>query len=236
MAIWAIVPAAGVGKRMGAEIPKQYLSICGKTILHHTLERLGRVRTLSGLVLVLRPDDKTPISAEIPESLNVRIARGGEERCHSVLNALKILEFELASDDWVLVHDAARPCVKPSEVDGLIDVVSNHDVGGLLAAPVSDTLKRVNDEGEITGTVDRTELYRALTPQIFRFHVLKRALRLAADQNRIVTDDSAAIESLGLSPVIVPGSTDNIKITEESDLLLAEAIMRQQNSPGVGSP
>lgn len=236
MAIWAIVPAAGVGKRMGAEVPKQYLSICGKTILHHTLERLGRVRALSGLVLVLRPDDKTPISAEVPESLSVRIARGGEERCNSVLNALKILESELASDDWVLVHDAARPCFRPSEVDGLIDVVANHDVGGLLAAPVSDTLKRADDQGEVAGTVDRTELYRALTPQIFRFHVLNRALQLAADQNRIVTDDSAAIESLGLSPVIVPGSTDNIKITEESDLLLAEVIMQQQNSLGVESP
>jgi 2-C-methyl-D-erythritol 4-phosphate cytidylyltransferase len=135
-----------------------------------------------------------------------------------------------------LVHDAARPCFKPSEVDGLIDVVSNHDVGGLLAAPVSDTLKRANDAGEVAGTVDRTELYRALTPQIFRFHVLNRALQLAADQNRIVTDDSAAIESLGLSPVIVPGSTDNIKITEESDLLLAEVIMQKQNSLGVESP
>ena len=236
MAIWAIVPAAGVGKRMGAEIPKQYLSICGKTILHHTLERLGRVRAISGLVLVLRPDDKTPISAEVPENLSVRIARGGEERCHSVLNALKILESELAPDDWVLVHDAARPCFRPSEVDGLIDVVAKHDVGGLLATPVSDTLKRANDEGEVAGTVDRTELYRALTPQLFRFHVLNRALRLAADQKRIVTDDSAAVESLGLSPVIVPGSTDNIKITEESDLLLAEVIMQQQNSLGVESP
>ena len=236
MAIWGIVPAAGGGKRMGAEVPKQYLSICGKTILHHTLERLGRVRALSGLVLVLRPDDKTPISAEVPESLSVRIARGGVERCNSVLNALKILESELASDDWVLVHDAARPCFRPSEVNGLIDVVAKHNVGGLLAAPVFDTLKRTNDEGEVAGTVDRTELYRALTPQIFRFHVLHRALQLAADQNRIVTDDSAAVESLGLSPVIVPGSTDNIKITEESDLLLAEVIMQQQNSLGVESP
>ena len=236
MAIWAIVPAAGVGKRMGTEIPKQYLSICGKTVLQHTLERLGRVRALSGVVLVLHPDDETPFPAGIPQSLPVRIARGGHERCHSVLNALKILEPELAPSDWVLVHDAARPCLRPSEVDRLIEAVGKHDVGGVLAAPVADTLKRANNEGEVAGTVDRTALYRALTPQLFRFHILSRALQLAADQNRIVTDDSAAIESLGLSPLIVPGSTDNIKITQESDLLLAEVIMQQQNSQGVEIP
>lgn len=236
MAIWAIVPAAGVGKRMGTEIPKQYLSICGKTVLQHALERLGRVRALSGVVLVLHPDDETPFTAGIPQSLPVRIARGGRERCHSVLNALKILEPELVSDDWVLVHDAARPCLRPSEVDRLIEAAGKHDVGGVLAAPVTDTLKRANNEGEVAGTVDRTALYRALTPQLFRFNILNRALQLAADQNRIVTDDSAAIECLGLSPLIVPGSTDNIKVTQESDLLLAELIIQQQNSQGVEIP
>ena len=236
MAIWGIVPAAGLGKRMGASVPKQYLRINGKTVLQHSVERLGRVRALSGLVLVLHPDDETPMSADVPDILPVLIVRGGDERCHSVLNALDTLDSKSASDDWVLVHDAARPCLRPAEVDALVEAVGNHDVGGLLAAPVSDTLKRVNSRGEAVDTVDRSSLYRALTPQIFRFSILRRALQLAVEQGRVVTDDSAAVESLGFSPIVVPGSTDNIKITYESDLFLAELIMQHQISSGPQSP
>ncbi|MBK51602.1 MAG: 2-C-methyl-D-erythritol 4-phosphate cytidylyltransferase [Gammaproteobacteria bacterium] len=236
MAIWAIVPAAGQGKRMGASVPKQHLPINGKTVLQYSLERLARVRALAGLVLVLHPDDGTPMSADLPDTLPVLIARGGNERCHSVLNALNILESKSASDDWILVHDAARPCLRAAEVDGLLEAVCNHDVGGLLAAPVSDTLKKVNDKGEVVGTVSRSLLHKALTPQVFRFNILRRALKLAAKQNTIMTDESAAVESLGLSPLVVRGSTDNIKITHTSDLFLAELIIKRQISLGLEKP
>ena len=228
MSIWAIVPAAGVGHRMGSAIPKQYLPLCGKPVIAHTLERIVQIEDLSGLLLVLHPDDQQFaefFNAEAGAVEAPEIVRGGDERCQSVLNAVLSLKTRAQPDDWVLVHDAARPCVRAIDIDALIQALWFHPVGGLLARPVSDTLKQVNSNHEVLTTVDRSTHWQALTPQMFRFDILMRAL-LAA----VAGGDKAAVEALGLKPLVVPGSTDNIKITNESDLGLAERIIEQQTS------
>jgi 2-C-methyl-D-erythritol 4-phosphate cytidylyltransferase len=158
------------------------------------------------------------------------IVRGGDERCQSVLNAVLSLKTRAQPDDWVLVHDAARPCVRAIDIDALIQALWFHPVGGLLARPVSDTLKQVNSNHEVLTTVDRSTHWQALTPQMFRFDILMRALLAAVAGGDKITDDAAAVEALGLKPLVVPGSTDNIKITNESDLGLAERIIEQQTS------
>lgn len=231
MSIWAIVPAAGVGHRMGSAIPKQYLPLCGKPVIAHTLARIAQIEDLSGLLVVLHPDDQQfgefyNAKAGVAEGLE--IVRGGNERCHSVLNAVLSLKTRAQPDDWVLVHDAARPCVRTTDIDALVQALRSHAVGGLLARPVSDTLKQVNGNHEVLKTVDRSTHWQALTPQMFRFDILLRALSAAVERGDKVTDDAVAVEALGLKPLVVPGSTDNIKITHESDLSLAERIIEQQ--------
>jgi len=239
MSIWAIVPAAGVGHRMGSAIPKQYLPLCGKPVIAHTLERIAQIEDLSGLLLVLHPDDQQFAEffyAEAGAVETLEIVRGGDERCHSVLNAVLSLKTRAQPDDWVLVHDAARPCVRATDIDALVQALGSHPVGGLLARPVSDTLKQVNSNHEVLKTVDRSTHWQALTPQMFRFDILLRALSAAVASGDKITDDAAAVEALGLKPLVVPGSTDNIKITHESDLGLAECIIEQQASTAGVSP
>lgn len=231
MSIWAIVPAAGVGHRMGSSIPKQYLPLCGKPVIYHTLQRIAQIEKLSGLLLVLHPEDQIFSKLENTEKgavEAVEIVRGGDERCHSVLNAVQSLKTRAQPEDWVLVHDAARPCVRAADIDALIQNLRTHPVGGLLARPVSDTLKQVNNNHEVLATVDRSVYWQALTPQMFRFDILLRALSEAVERGDMITDDAAAVEALGLKPLVVPGSTDNIKITHESDLSLAERFIEQQ--------
>lgn len=238
MSIWAIVPAAGVGHRMGSAIPKQYLPLCGRPVISHTLQRIAQVEHLSGLLLVLHPDDQQfseLVNTEEGAVEALEIVRGGNERCHSVLNAVLSLESRAQPDDWVLVHDAARPCVRVADIDALVRALQSHPVGGLLARPASDTLKQVNNEHEVLATVDRSAYWHALTPQMFRFDILLRALSEAVERGDQITDDAAAVEALGLKPLVVPGHTDNIKITHESDLSLAERIIEQQLlTAGVG--
>ena len=239
MSIWAIVPAAGVGHRMGSAVPKQYLPLCGKPVIAHTLERIAQIEDLSGLLLVLHPDDQQfaeYFNAKAGAVAALEIVRGGNERCHSVLNAVLSLKSRAQPDDWVLVHDAARPCVRATDIDALALALRSHPVGGLLARPVSDTLKQVNSNHEVLKTVDRSRHWQALTPQMFRFDILLRALSAAAEGGDKITDDAAAVEALGVNPLIVPGSTDNIKITHESDLGLAERIIEQQASTAGVSP
>lgn len=242
MSIWAIVPAAGVGHRMGSAIPKQYLPLCGKPVIFHTLQRIAQIEKLSGLLLVLHPEDQIFSKLEKTEKGAVEaveameIVRGGDERCHSVLNAVQSLKARAQPDDWVLVHDAARPCVRAADIDALIQDLRTHAVGGLLARPVSDTLKQVNNNHEVLATVDRSVYWQALTPQMFRFDILLRALSEAVERGDTITDDAAAVEALGLKPLVVPGSTDNIKITHESDLSLAERIIEQQLAAAGVSP
>ncbi len=224
---WAVVPAAGVGKRMGGQIPKQYLEMAGKPVLQHTLERLLSVRRIAGVVVALSPDDGYWADLPVAGDCRIRIAAGGQERADSVLSALDTLNEQAQADDWVLVHDAARPCVRPADIDRLMDSLAHHAVGGILAVPVSDTLKRVESLA-ITATVDRALIWRAQTPQMFRLNGLRQALIQARELGRVVTDEASALELQGYHPGIVEGRADNIKITRPEDMALATFYLEHQ--------
>jgi len=224
---WAVVPAAGVGKRMGADVPKQYLEVLGKPVLQHTLERLLSVEALAGIAVALGVEDG--YWPELPCSNHPKIHRapGGKERADSVLSGLNRLEGLAAPDDWVLVHDAARLCLTKADVEKLMATLRDDPVGGILALPVSDTLKDVEGR-DIVETIDRSRIWRALTPQMFRFALLRHALMDAAMRKLVVTDEASAIELQGLRPKIVEGRPDNIKITRPEDLPLAAFYLERQ--------
>ncbi len=224
---WAVVPAAGVGKRMGADVPKQYLQVSGKPVLQHTLERLLEVDAFAGIVVALGNEDAYWPDLPCAAHPKIRVAPGGKERADSVLSALMSLEGLAVPDDWVLVHDAARLCITSGDVLKLIDRLRNDPVGGLLALPVTDTLKGV-ETGEIVETIDRSRIWRALTPQMFRYRMLKHALIDAAVRKLIVTDEASAIELQGWRPKVVEGRPDNIKITRPEDLPLAAFYLERQ--------
>ncbi|QSP94247.1 2-C-methyl-D-erythritol 4-phosphate cytidylyltransferase [Marinobacter salinisoli] len=220
---WLIVPAAGIGRRMQAECPKQYLRIQSRFILDITLSRLLDSVAFDGCMVSLNPSDQWWVSTEASADERISTCLGGHERSDSVLAALQALSERASPDDWVLVHDAARPCVHPADLERLITVLADHPVGGLLAAPVSDTLKRGtgSDVPEVAETVDRRGLWRALTPQMFRYGLLTEALQSAGREQHPVTDESSALEFFGKMPVLVEGRTDNIKVTVPADLELA---------------
>ena len=231
---WAVIPAAGVGKRMGSKIPKQYLPLAGKTVLEQTLNVFIQHPDISGIVLAVTKGD--PYWQEISVNFNqenmtpVIIAAGGQERCHSVLNALKELSLHASDSDWVLVHDAARPCLTKHDIDQLITTLSNSSAGGLLGLPMADTVKRCDAQQNVLATVDRSDLWRALTPQMFPLKLLKDALTHAIKNNALVTDEASAIELQGLKPKMVEGQPGNIKITHPGDLQLAEQFFANQSS------
>lgn len=226
--LWALVPAAGAGKRMAADRPKQYLPLLGRPILQFTLERLGSYPGLHGMVVGIAPDD--PYWPELPQRLPKLIGTyaGGSERARTVLNGLQLLAEHAADGDWVLVHDAVRPCVRHRDIDLLVQTVGNYPDGGLLAVPLADTVKRADRDNEVTETVPRTGLWRALTPQLFPIGTLTRALQRALDAGVEITDEAAAIEHVGGHPRLVAGHADNIKITVAADMPLAELYLRQQ--------
>lgn len=227
MRFWGIVPAAGVGKRMGAELPKQYLPVLGKPVLEHTLTRLLAVSRIDGLVVALGREDPYWPTLSVANDPRIRIADGGAERADSVLAALNALSRFADLDDWVLVHDAARLCVTVADIDRLIDTLQHDAVGGILALPSSDTLKSV-DGCQIVETVRRERIWRALTPQMFRLGPLGDALSNASARGLTVTDEASAIELAGQIPKVVEGRPDNIKITRPEDLALAEFYLERQ--------
>ncbi|MES9835376.1 MAG: 2-C-methyl-D-erythritol 4-phosphate cytidylyltransferase [Candidatus Thiodiazotropha sp.] len=218
---WGVVPAAGVGQRMGAAIPKQYLDLAGRRVIDHALERLLSHPMIEGVYLALSPRDELWQGCDHAEDPRIVRVEGGEERCHSVLNALGVLQQQAADEDWVLVHDAARPCLSRNDLDRLIDTLIEHPVGGLLGVPVRDTLKAVESDGGVTRTVSREGLWHALTPQMFRLGHLCQALESAIAKGALVTDDASAMEMAGHRPLMVEGDASNIKITRPEDLRLA---------------
>lgn len=225
---WFVIPAAGIGARMGADRPKQYLMLGDKTILEHTLLRILTLPNLAGIVVPLNSEDSYWTSLTILQHPLVHTIHGGVNRADSVLNGLNYLADKAHALDWVLVHDAARPCVTLSSIQKLCDYLANSDVGGILAVPVSDTLKQVADKNEIQSTVDRSSLWQAQTPQLFRYKLLRDCLIQSLVNNESITDESSAIELCGYKPHVVEGRNDNIKITRPDDLLLAEFILKQQ--------
>lgn len=238
---WAIIPAAGVGKRMGSKIPKQYLPLCGKTVLEQTLSIFLKHPVITGIIVAVTEGDPywQGMSANFTSTDNVRnknqnkpviVAPGGAERCHSVLNALKKLSHHASENDWVLVHDAARPCLASDDIDRLIEQLDETSVGGLLGLPMADTVKRCDSNLQVLETVERSELWRALTPQMFPLKLLKDALEQAINSNALVTDESSAVELKGLKPIMVEGRPGNIKITHPGDLQLAELFFAQSEA------
>lgn len=225
---WAIVPAAGVGRRMLSQIPKQYLRLGSRTVMEHTLARFIDHPGIDGLVIAIDAHDRVWPSLSISSSKRLTTVVGGRERCHSVLNALQWLATGAQAQDWVLVHDAVRPCLTIEDLDRLMLELETDSVGGILAVPVSDTLKRGDTDDRIANTVDRTDLWHALTPQMFRLQVLHRALQAAVADDEAVTDEAAAVERVGLRPRLIEGRSDNIKITHPEDLVLAERILAAQ--------
>ena len=220
---FALVPAAGSGSRMGVERPKQYLELAGRPLIHHTLAALCTFDAISRVFVVLSPGDEWWPSfewADLGEKLHPLFC-GGATRAESVTNGLAAIADTVAPDDWVLVHDAARPCLAQRHLDALVTELANDPVGGILAVPVADTLKRAGDGFRIAETVSRDGLWQAQTPQMFRHGLLLSALRNAP----VVTDEASAIEVAGYSPKLVAGDMTNLKVTYPLDLHLAELIL-----------
>ncbi|PQP02431.1 2-C-methyl-D-erythritol 4-phosphate cytidylyltransferase [Massilia phosphatilytica] len=216
---FALIPAAGVGARMGATSPKQYLKIGGKPMLRHTLDAFLSSELIAHTFVVVSPDD--PYIDAVAPNHGVTILRcGGASRMESVRNGLAVLANTLAPADRVLVHDAARPGLTAELIEKLITGTGDHPAGGLLALPVVDTVKRCVD-GEAAGTVPRNGLWLAQTPQMFRYELLRDALAAATDPDSI-TDDASAVEALGLSPKLVEGHPRNLKVTLPDDIRIAE--------------
>ena len=229
--IWALVPAGGQGLRMQAPLPKQYLPLLGRPVILHTLERLCTHPRVRGVMVGISDQDThwqalIPMLANLPKFLGKY--SGGDTRAHTVLNGLRALSKHARLEDWVLVHDSVRPCLRHEDVDKLISAVGNGLEGGLLAFPVSDTVKRVDNEGRVVETVRREGLWRAATPQMFRIGALTSALESAQKRGREITDEASAIEGAGRHPHVVACNADNIKVTLPEDLALAELYLKQQ--------
>jgi len=216
-AFWAVIPAAGVGRRMGSAIPKQYLDLAGRTVIEHTLAQFVADERISGVVVALDPADSYWNDTAFATHSKIMRVDGGAERCHSVLNALTALAERAHEQDWVLVHDAARPCLQAADLNRLIDTLRDDAVGGLLGIPVRDTMKRNDGAGRIAETVERSSLWHAYTPQMFRLGLLRLALDDALAAGALVTDDASAMERLGYAPRLIEGHADNIKITRAED-------------------
>ena len=227
-AVWAIVPASGIGSRMQSETAKQYLTFQGKTILEHTLDRLFAHPLIAGAVLVLRDDDSQWEKLEYAASKPLFIASGGEQRHHSVYSGLTTLQYRFGNDALVVVHDAVRPLVTLHDLDRVIQTASDHEAGAILASPISDTLKLQGNDLEVSGTISRDRLWRALTPQVFHLQPLLNALKKVIDEGLDISDDASALELMGYAPILVEGEASNIKITRPQDLALAESIWLYQ--------
>lgn len=228
--IWAIIPAAGTGVRMRANVPKQYLLLLGRPVILHTLERLCGYPRLRGVLVGLVPGDRYWPSLALPKLEKfLGTFDGGAVRAQTVLNGLRALAAHARDEDWVMAHDAVRPCVRHADLDNLVAAALGSPDGALLGMPVADTVKRADDEGYVQETVARAGLWRALTPQMFRLKKLQEALNAALVDNEDITDESAAMERLGARPRVVEGHPDNIKITQPADLALAELFLKQQD-------
>ncbi|MEO8307911.1 MAG: 2-C-methyl-D-erythritol 4-phosphate cytidylyltransferase [Pseudomonadota bacterium] len=223
---WLVVPAAGGGHRFGGEMPKQYASLAGRSLIEWALAPFLDDERCRGMVVALAPDDHWFESLPLASHPRLIKTTGGSQRADSVRLALDALSTNEKAEekDWVLVHDAARPCVSAAEIDALLEI-SPEEIGAVLAVPVADTIKRGDGHEHVRHTEDRSALWRALTPQVFRMGLLRSALAAASQAGRVPTDESQAVEWLGHQPRLVRGSARNIKVTEPGDLALAEFML-----------
>ena len=231
MNLWIVVPAAGVGKRFGSAVPKQYLTLAGKLVIEHTLERLLALQPQALLVAISNEDRRWPMLG-VSGLPGIRTVTGGAERADTVRLALAALQSQAVEDDWVLVHDVARPCVRVADIQALQARLAGSSVGGILAAPVSDTLKIDDGESGIEATADRNRFWAAMTPQMFRYGLLRRALEHCREAQVNPTDEAMAVELLGYRPALVEGRRDNIKITRPEDMAMAATILAGQRAEG----
>jgi 2-C-methyl-D-erythritol 4-phosphate cytidylyltransferase len=228
--IWAILPAAGAGKRFSAQKPKQFFELNGQLVAEHSLRRLSAIPQIETIIIPC--DIDCTLWSQVPSisQLHVKQVKGGEQRAHSVLNGLLSIDQVASDDDWVLVHDIARPCITSEDINKLINAVENHPAGGILTASVNETLKKVSSDQQIEATVDRAQYRMAQTPQIFKFSLLKAAIENCLKAGVMPTDEAFAIEHSGLPVLAVEGRQDNIKITRQEDLAVASAILNSQES------
>lgn len=221
--IWAIVPAAGTGQRMGERVPKQYLELNDKTVLEHSVGVLSECSDIEQVLLCTAADDARWSAL----GLNVTQTVGGDSRAESVRNGLNALADLADSNDWVLVHDAARPCLSSKTLKRFIDQARAHDVGGVLAMRAKDTLKQSSaGNSEIASTIDRANVWQAQTPQMFRYQILSAAIDTALKDGAVITDESSAMEHSGYKPLLIESDAKNLKITTPEDLTLAEFLLR----------
>lgn len=224
----AILPAAGIGSRMQADCPKQYLIAGGKTIIEHAIFSLLSHPRIQRVIVVIHPQDQQFSTLSIARDPRISVVHGGEQRADSVMAGLQYA----GSAEWALVHDAARPCLHADDLERLLSIIEHSKVGGILAAPVRDTMKR-SEAGvqAIAHTVDRQALWHALTPQLFPLELLKMCLSRALQDGAVVTDEASALEHCGYHPILVSGRSDNIKVTRPEDLALAEFYLTQRQNP-----
>ncbi|CAI1722811.1 2-C-methyl-D-erythritol 4-phosphate cytidylyltransferase [Serratia fonticola] len=223
----AVLPAAGIGSRMQAECPKQYLTIGHQTILEHAIHALLRHPRITQVIVAISPEDQQFKTLSIASDPRVLVTEGGQQRADSVLAGLQLA----GNAHWVLVHDAARPCLHPDDLERLLAITAHSKVGGILAAPVRDTMKRAQvGQSIISHTVERQDLWHALTPQLFPLELLKLCLQRALDEGATVTDEASALEHCGYHPLLVAGRADNIKVTRPEDLALAAFYLTQLNN------
>ena len=227
--VWAVVPAAGSGRRMAAEVPKQYLKLNGVPILEHTLRALLACPDIRGVMVVLDPSDRRADAIPSLSDPRVSTAAGGAERADSVLAGLQAVSLEASEQDWVLVHDAARPCVSVALLHSLITACVSAHVGAVMAQASVDTLKRISDDNRVVETLDRKAIWRAQTPQMFKLGELSTALSEALANDIAITDESMAMERAGYPVAILEGPSTNIKVTLPADLEFAEIILRRLN-------
>ncbi|MBL5905026.1 2-C-methyl-D-erythritol 4-phosphate cytidylyltransferase [Serratia sp. T13T92] len=223
----AVLPAAGIGSRMQADCPKQYLTIGHQTILEHAIHALLRHPRITQVIVAISPEDQQFKTLPIASDPRVLVTEGGQQRADSVLAGLQLA----GNAHWVLVHDAARPCLHPDDLERLLAITAHSKVGGILAAPVRDTMKRAQvGQSIISHTVERQDLWHAQTPQLFPLELLKLCLQRALDEGATVTDEASALEHCGYHPLLVAGRADNIKVTRPEDLALAAFYLTQLNN------
>ncbi len=224
-----IIPAAGFGSRMGVATPKQYLDLAGEPVIAHTLRIFLDCPRISSVNLILSVEDTVFKNLDCAHhtKLNVYYA-GGHTRAETVLNGLQAIKGDVSEEDWVLVHDAARPCLSATLLNALLDSLQDDVVGGLLAIPLAETLKRADSNNKVARTESRENLWQAQTPQMFRYGLLTQALQRFSQFNAVPTDEAQAIEALGYAPTLVRGDLSNLKITYPPDLELAELIIGQE--------
>lgn len=218
---WAVLPAAGTGSRMGGELPKQYLQVAGATLLEHSLSALLGCAQIAGVVVALHPQDSHAALLPLLQDPRVTTVAGAAQRSGSVLAGLDALSARAAPQDWVLVHDAARPCLHAADIARLIELVRAANTGGILAEPIVDTVKQASADARVLRTLDRATLWRAQTPQMFRLDELRLALRRAQALELTVTDEASAMELAGYPVQLIAGPPGNLKVTVPADLPLA---------------